>query len=56
MSHRGLRVVLALVVYALATAISVALFRDSGIGLVIDGALLLGLFYYLASLARGRQN
>lgn len=52
MGKQSIRVVVAVVIYALATAISVALFRESGVGWVIDGALLLGLFYYLASLVR----
>jgi hypothetical protein len=48
-SDKAARVATAIVVYALATALSVAVFHGRSAGLFIDGALLLGLFYYLST-------
>ena len=45
-------VAIAVTVYGIATAISVAVFPSQGLGLLLDGILLIGLFYYLATLAR----
>jgi hypothetical protein len=52
MTLKSRNVAIALIVYGIATAISVAVFRSQGPGLLLDGILLLGLFYYLATLAR----
>jgi hypothetical protein len=48
MAGKGRKVALVLLVYVLSTA----LFRARGVELLIDGALLLGFFYYLATLRR----
>ena len=52
MTVKSRNVAIAVIVYGIATAISVAVFRSQGPGLLLDGILLLGLFYYLATLAR----
>ena len=52
MTRKTWKVATAVIVYALATAISVAAFQAQGVGLLIDGILLIGLFYYLTTLAR----
>lgn len=46
------RIAVAVLVYAAATIASVAAFGGGGVGLFIDGALLVGLFYYLAVLGK----
>ncbi len=46
------RILVALGMYAAATLVSVAFFRGSGLGLVVDGALLIGFLYYLSTLRR----
>jgi hypothetical protein len=51
MTLRTRKVAIAITVYGIGTAISVAVFHAQGLGLLIDGMLLLGLFYYLTALA-----
>lgn len=52
MTQQARRVALAIVVYAIATAGSVFVFHGQSVGLFIDGALLVALFYYLSTLGR----
>jgi len=50
------RVALAVAIYALATIVSIAIFRGRRIGLFIDGALLIALYYHLSTLRRTRGS
>jgi len=50
MTLKTRKIAIAVFVYGLGSAISVAIFHAQGLGLLIDGILLLGLFYYLATL------
>ncbi len=52
MTPKTQKVMIAVVVFGIAAAISVAVFHSQGLGLFVDGILLFGLFYYLASPAR----
>lgn len=55
MNKKAWKVAVAIVVFGAATAISVMKFRAKGVGIMIDGALLLGLFYYLSTLGKGKS-
>jgi len=52
MTLKTRNVAIAIIVYGIATAVSVAVFHSQGLGLLLDGILLIGLFYYLTTLAR----
>jgi hypothetical protein len=52
MTLKTRKIAIALLIYGLVTAISVAVFNAQGLGLLIDAVLLLGLFYYLTTLTR----
>ena len=56
MNQKIQKIGVAILVYGVVTAISVAVFHGQGLGLVIDGILLFGLFYYLSTLTREHSS